>query len=342
MWPRGCTERPPREARRIKNGEKVLPLLASSFQSQLCPPRAPGRWEAFPELWTFAPSTALGQQEAPGSMWLWVGIPSCRPSPLMLIIKPASRLPPSLPPSLPLSYPGHNPLFHVGGRRGLSWFRMVAQAPVLIKARTSSSPSTGLSLLPKWPRAPGLSLPSKCQYRGSWKVQRAHVRSLWVWRVLPGPVPQALGATVRTSAGVTVGVPWPASTVVVCGHIMCPAIYPTCTSVLGWEGLGGLMRASAQALSLAPLLTLVLTSSHLLSSLGARDPQRDLLSSTYLGTGLANPRAREWTVRGWVLPFPQGSVPSGICLTVQRSLRPRCPPLTFCTELGPLPSHWLP
>lgn len=153
---------------------------------------------------------------------------------------------PSQPASLsPLSYPGHNPLFHVGGQRGLSWFRMVAQAPVLIKARTSSSPSTGLSLFPKWPRAPGLSLPSKCQHRGSWKVQRAHVRSLWVWRVLPGPVPQALGATVRTSAGVTVGVPWPASTVVVCGHIMCPAIYPTCTSVLGWEGLGGLMRASA-------------------------------------------------------------------------------------------------
>lgn len=59
-----------------------------------------GRWEAFPELWTFVPSTALGQQEAPGSMWLWVGIPSCHPSRLMLIIKPASRLPPSLPPSL--------------------------------------------------------------------------------------------------------------------------------------------------------------------------------------------------------------------------------------------------
>lgn len=103
------------------------------------------------------------------------------------------------------------------------------------------------------------------------------------------------------------GVPWAASAVAVCGHIVCPAIYPTCTSEPGWEGLGCLMRASAQALSLAPLLTQVLTSGHLLSSLGARGPQRDLLSSTYLGAGLANPRAREWTVRGWVfLPFPPG------------------------------------
>ena len=117
----------------------------------------------------------------------------------------------------------------------------------------------------------------------------------------------------------------------------------------GSRGPGG--GLSTRSLPI-PFLTLVLSSGHPLSTRGARGPQLDLSSSTYLGADLVNPRARGQKVDGeggplvnrFLLPPVHSGRHSPRTTSTQNGVRLALPPVPdFLMPVAPWqPSTLLP